>query len=102
MCGARVKTKDTLKQHRKKLHNLTTPIPKTALISEDAIRTVETPGVIIADQRQAGTTGLGVVGVGLSHSEDQRIIGLSSMGNINTVSPLDQRLIGAINVLPKM
>ena len=33
VCGARVKTKDTLKQHRKKLHNLVTPVPKTALIT---------------------------------------------------------------------
>ena len=32
VCGARVKTRDTLKQHRKKLHNLTTPIPRTAYV----------------------------------------------------------------------
>ncbi len=32
VCGARVKTRDTLKQHRKKLHNLTTPIPRTDLL----------------------------------------------------------------------
>jgi len=32
VCGARVKTRDTLKQHRKKLHHLTTPIPNSSLI----------------------------------------------------------------------
>ena len=85
MCGARVKTKDTLKQHRKKLHNLVTPVPKTALINEEVIRTVENPGVILPDQRPE------VVGVGLSQT-----VGLTS------VSHLDQRLLGAINVLPKL
>ena len=94
MCGARVKTKDTLKQHRKKLHNLTTPVPKTALISEEAMRTMENPGVIIADQRAAG--------LGINQSEEQRIVGMNNMGNISSVTPLEQRLIGAINVLPKM
>ena len=85
VCGARVKTKDTLKQHRKKLHNLTTPVPKTALINED------TTGVILPDQRQAGATGMVV---GLSHTEE-RIVGINSIGNINSVSPL-------ISVLPKL
>ena len=94
VCGARVKTKDTLKQHRKKLHNLTTPVPKTALISEETVRTVENPAVIIADQRGAG--------LDLGQPEDQRIVGMNNMGNISSVSPLEQRLIGAINVLPKL
>ena len=98
VCGARVKTKDTLKQHRKKLHNLVTPVPKTALINEEAIRTVENPGVILSDQRPE------VAGVGLNQTEDhQRIVGLSNIGNMTTsVAHLDHRLIGAINVLPKL
>ena len=86
-----MKTRDTLKQHRKKLHNLVTPVPKTALINEEAMRTVENPGVILSDQRPE------VVGVGLNQTEDhQRIV---SLGNI---THLDHRLIGAINVLPKL
>lgn len=47
ICGARVKTKDTLKQHRKKLHNLLTPVPKTAEVEEQA----GTPGVVVEEQR---------------------------------------------------
>jgi len=31
VCGARVKTRDTLKQHRKKLHNLLTPVPRSQI-----------------------------------------------------------------------
>merc|ERR1712083_170535 len=38
VCGARVKTRDTLKQHRKKLHNLLTPVPKNAQVEEEMIR----------------------------------------------------------------
>ena len=34
ICGARVKTRDTLKQHRKKLHNLLTPVAKNAQVEE--------------------------------------------------------------------
>ena len=96
VCGARVKTKDTLKQHRKKLHNLVTPVPKTALINEETVRTVENPGVIMTDQRPEV--------VGLNQTEDpQRIVGLSNLENMNsTVSHLDHRLMGAINVLPKL
>ena len=71
-----------------------TGLTKTALISEEAVRTVENPAVIIADQRGAG--------LGLGQPEDQRIVGMNNMGNISSVSPLEQRLIGAINVLPKL
>ncbi len=44
VCSARVKTRDTLKQHRKKLHNLLTPVPKNAEVFEGAMAT---PGVVM-------------------------------------------------------
>ena len=42
--------------------------------------------------------------VGLNQTEDpQRIVGLSNLGNMpSSVSHLDHRLMGAINVLPKL
>ena len=46
ICGARVKTRDTLKQHRKKLHNLLTPVPKTAEVEE----AVATPVTVVEEQ----------------------------------------------------
>ena len=46
ICGARVKTRDTLKQHRKKLHNLMTPVPKTAEVEESA----STPVTVVEEQ----------------------------------------------------
>ena len=50
VCGARVKTRDTLKQHRKKLHNLLTPVPKNAEVEEPAREEVATPGLMVEDQ----------------------------------------------------
>ena len=46
ICGARVKTRDTLKQHRKKLHNLMTPVPKNAEVEESA----STPVTVVEEQ----------------------------------------------------
>ena len=94
ICGARVKTRDTLKQHRKKLHNLLTPVPKNAQV-EEPISRGETPG--IADQS--------------SMVEEQRIPISTQLvntltleqRNINTVSPMDHRIISSIGgVLPKL
>jgi len=94
ICGARVKTRDTLKQHRKKLHNLLTPVPKNAQV-EEPISRGETPG--IADQSSMG--------------EDQRIPISSHLvntltleqRNISTVSPMDHRIISTMGgVLPKL
>jgi len=48
VCGARVKTRDTLKQHRKKLHNLLTPVPKTALVLDPSTGLQQT--VFIKDE----------------------------------------------------
>jgi len=96
ICGARVKTRDTLKQHRKKLHNLLTPVPKNAQVEEQMRG--ETPGIV--EQRDMSSLG-----------EEQRIpISthlVSSLGmeqrTISTVSTLDHRIISTIGgVLPKL
>ena len=106
VCGARVKTRDTLKQHRKKLHNLLTPVPKNAQVSEELLRSVDTgpAPVIIAgghklhDQQQP-------VMIGVNVEEQQRPL-VTSISSINTVPALDQRLIGSITnvqtILPKI
>ena len=36
VCGAKVKTRDTLKQHRKKVHNLKTLCPKTTTVLDSS------------------------------------------------------------------
>ena len=89
-----MKTRDTLKQHRKKLHNLLTPVPKNALVEEPVSRGT-TPGVG-SDQ---GTTGTG------SLVEEQRI-GMSSQV-INSMGTVEHRIITnigsvGVGVLPKL
>jgi len=49
VCGARVKTRDTLKQHRKKLHNLLTPVPKAALVEEREVPPGEVEQVVVTE-----------------------------------------------------
>ena len=48
VCGARVKTRDTLKQHRKKLHNLLTPVPKTTFVLDPSTGLQQT--IVIKDE----------------------------------------------------
>ena len=89
-----MKTRDTLKQHRKKLHNLLTPVPKNAQV-EEPISRGETPGIVdqsslVEEQRIPISTHL-VSSLGL----EQR--------TISTVSTMDHRIIGSIGgVLPKL
>ena len=103
VCGARVKTRDTLKQHRKKLHGLLTPVPKNAQISEEVLRTVsETPGVIMTGSGQVQQQ---VVGVNMDDGQQRHLV--AQIPSINTVSALDQRtIIGTISnvqtIIPKM
>ena len=52
ICGARVKTRDTLKQHRKKLHNLMTPVPKTAEVENESA--MSTPPVTVIEEQIVG------------------------------------------------
>ena len=47
-----MKTRDTLKQHRKKLHNLLTPVPKNPEVEEGAA----TPGGEEQGGQEAGNT----------------------------------------------
>lgn len=104
VCGARVKTRDTLKQHRKKLHGLLTPVPKNAQISEDVLRTTsETPGVIMSGSGQVQQHQ--VVGVNMEDGQQRHLV--AQIPSINTVSALDQRtIIGTISnvqtIIPKM
>ena len=35
VCNAKVKTRDSLKQHRKKVHRLVTPIPESCVLKPD-------------------------------------------------------------------
>ena len=44
-----MKTRDTLKQHRKKLHNLMTPVPKTAEVENES-----TPPVTVIEEQIVG------------------------------------------------
>ena len=83
VCGARVKTRDTLKQHRKKLHNLLTPVPHNAQVSEEMIR--------------AAGEGQGVL---RDHQQHRVIVGvdLVTMSGIGSVTAMDQRIIGITNV----
>ena len=106
VCGARVKTRDTLKQHRKKLHNLLTPVPKNAQVSEELLRSVDTgpAPVIIAGGHQLHDQQQPVM-IGVNVEEQQRPL-VTSISSINTVPALDQRLIGSITnvqtILPKI
>ena len=42
-----MKTRDTLKQHRKKLHNLMTPVPKTAEVENES---ASNPVTVVEEQ----------------------------------------------------
>ena len=85
-----------MKQHRKKLHNLLTPVPKNAQVEEQMRG--ETPGIV--EQRDMSSLG-----------EEQRIpistqlvtsLGMEQR-TISTVSTLDHRIISTIGgVLPKL
>ena len=100
VCGARVKTRDTLKQHRKKLHNLLTPVPKNAQVSEELLRTLETPSVIMPDgvqqQQQHGV----LVGISLDEAHQRHLV--STISTVNSIESLDHKIIGTSTILPKL
>ena len=91
VCGARVKTRDTLKQHRKKLHNLLTPVPQNAQVSEEMIRAAGEGQSVLRDPHQHGV----IVGVDLETGQQRHLV---TMSGINNVTSLDQRIIGITNV----
>lgn len=92
VCGARVKTRDTLKQHRKKLHNLLTPVPHNAQVSEEMIRAAgEGQGVLRDPGGQHGV----IVGVDLETGQQRHLVTMSGIGS---VPGMDQRIIGITNV----
>ena len=91
VCGARVKTRDTLKQHRKKLHNLLTPVPQNAQVSEEMIRAAGEGQGILRDPHQHGV----IVGVDLETGQQRHLV---TMSGISSVPVMDQRIIGITNV----
>ena len=91
VCGARVKTRDTLKQHRKKLHNLLTPVPQNAQVSEEMIRAAGEGQGVVRDQGQHGD----IVGVDLETGQQRHLVTMSGIGS---VPAMDQRIIGITNV----
>ena len=91
VCGARVKTRDTLKQHRKKLHNLLTPVPQNAQVSEEMIRAAGEGQGVLRDPLQQGV----IVGVDLETGQQRHLV---AMSGISSVTSIDQRIIGITNV----
>lgn len=80
-----------MKQHRKKLHNLLTPVPRNAQVSEEMIRAAGEGQAVLGGP---GDQHHGVI-VGLEDGQQRHLV---AMTGINNISSIDQRIIGITNV----